>query len=170
MNFISLFQKRVWPGSNFFIEHTGKFFRQGYFIVKFCRCEHDMPWPLEKNNNCGIKWECGIWLFNTYVLPQCLWPTNLAGSWVTVRGCHIYPFITWSCEISCQIKTIVYPLPECLWPASKPGRVVTYLDGILPIKSYDPSVLRSCEITWQFKNIIFPLPQCLCLGPWNSHQ
>ena len=45
---------------------------------------------------------------------------------------HIYPFITWSCEITWQIKTIIYPLPQYLWTATKPGRVVTDLEGILP--------------------------------------
>ena len=44
--------------------------------------------------------------------------------------------------------------------ATKLGMMVTYLDGLLAIKSHDFSS-RGLKITWQPKIIIFPLPQCL---------
>ena len=36
--------------------------------------------------------------------------------------------------------------------ATKLGTMVTYLDKLLPIKSYDPLIMWSCNITWQIKN------------------
>ena len=45
--------------------------------------------------------------------------------------------------------------------AIKLGRMVTYLDLLLPIKSNDHVFTWFCEITWQTKNIVSPLPQCL---------
>ena len=44
-------------------------------------------------------------------------------------------------------------------------RMVTYLDGLLPIKSYDPFITCSCNITWQTKMIISSLTQFL----WPSN-
>ena len=42
------------------------------------------------------------------------------------------------------------------------GRVVTYHEGLLSVKSRDSFVTWSCEITWQTKSM-FPLPQYLWL-------
>ena len=42
------------------------------------------------------------------------------------------------------------------------GRMVTYLNGLLPINSHDPLITWPCEITWQTKTIISQLPQCQC--------
>ena len=42
------------------------------------------------------------------------------------------------------------------------GRVITYHEGLLSIKSRDSFVTWSCEITWQTKSL-FPLPQYLWL-------
>ena len=47
----------------------------------------------------------------------------------------------------------------------KIGRMLTYLDEFLPIKSHHPLITWSCKITWQTKTILSPLPQCL--WPWN---
>ena len=55
---------------------------------------------------------------------------------------------------------------------TKLGRMMTYLDEILPIKSNDPLITWSCEITWQSKTIIPTLPQFLCSPdddiPWEA--
>ena len=48
--------------------------------------------------------------------------------------------------------------------ASNLGRIITYLNVLLPIKSHVPLIAWSCEITWQTKTIITPLPQ------WHDHQ
>ena len=47
--------------------------------------------------------------------------------------------------------------------ATKIGRMVTYIDRVLPINSHDHIITSSWEITCQTKNIISPLPQCLWL-------
>ena len=41
--------------------------------------------------------------------------------------------------------------------ATKLGRMMTYLDWLLPIKSHDHMITWSCKITWQTKVIIYPL-------------
>ena len=41
---------------------------------------------------------------------------------------------------------------------NKLGRMVTYLDGLLPIKSHDPLITWFFETMWQIKNITSPLP------------
>ena len=38
--------------------------------------------------------------------------------------------------------------------ATKLGRMLAYLDGLLPIKSHDPLIKWSCEIPWQTKAIL----------------
>ena len=43
--------------------------------------------------------------------------------------------------------------------ATKRGRVVTYIEGLLPIKSHEPSIAWPWKITWKIKNIS-PLLQC----------
>ena len=45
--------------------------------------------------------------------------------------------------------------------ATKLGRVVTYIDRLLLIKSHCSWLTLSCKITWQIKNIISSLPLCL---------
>ena len=58
-----------------------------------------------------------------------------------------------------DISTTTVPM------VTKLGRMVTYLDGLLPIKSHDPLITCCCEIMWQPKIIISLLPQCL--WPYN---
>ena len=50
--------------------------------------------------------------------------------------------------------------------AVKFGRMVTYLDGLLPIKSKDPLITRSFNITWWTITIISPLPQWVDYFQW----
>ena len=45
--------------------------------------------------------------------------------------------------------------------ATKFGRMVTYLDGLLPIRSYNSVILWSCSIVWQTETIISPIQQSL---------
>ena len=41
------------------------------------------------------------------------------------------------------------------WPmATITDKIVTYLDGLLPIKSHGPFIRWSCKVTWQTKTII----------------
>ena len=46
---------------------------------------------------------------------------------------------------------------------TKLGRLVTYLEWLLPIKSYEHIIAWSSGITWPTKIIMYPLPQCLWL-------
>ena len=43
-------------------------------------------------------------------------------------------------------------------------QMITYHDGLLPIKSHDPLIMWSCEITRQIKIIVSPLSECLWLS------
>ena len=55
--------------------------------------------------------------------------------------------------------------------ATELGRVVTYHESLLLIKSHDPFITWSCEIKLQTKNIIPPLPGYLWppnLAGWGS--
>ena len=45
--------------------------------------------------------------------------------------------------------------------ATKLGGMISYLVGLLHIKSYDPLMTGPCEITWQTKTIISPIPQSM---------
>ena len=40
---------------------------------------------------------------------------------------------------------------------NKLGKMVTYREGLLPIKLRDALITMPCEITWQTKTIISPL-------------
>ena len=60
-------------------------------------------------------------------------------------------------------------LKHCLFTttmlmATKRGRMMTYLERLLPIKSNGHINTWSCNITWQTKIIIYSLTQCL----WQS--
>ena len=53
---------------------------------------------------------------------------------------------------------------------TKLGRMVTYFEGLLTIRSLIPLITWCCKVTWQTKTIISPIPQCLwppnLLGWW----
>ena len=51
--------------------------------------------------------------------------------------------------------------------ATRIGRVLTYLEGLLPQNLHGCLVKWSCEIIWQIKTIIFPLSQCLGPKAWQ---
>ena len=50
--------------------------------------------------------------------------------------------------------------------ATKFGRMMTYLDGLLPIKSHVPLITRSSEITWQNKTTMYQLSEQRLMGSW----
>ena len=54
--------------------------------------------------------------------------------------------------------------------ATKPGKLITNLDGLQPLKSHNPLIIRSCKITWQTKIIISPLPECLDHQTWQDRN
>ena len=54
-----------------------------------------------------------------------------------------------------HISTTAVPM------ATRLGRMVTFLDVLLPIKSHDSLIMWPCEITWQTKTTISPLSECL---------
>ena len=58
-----------------------------------------------------------------------------------------------------EISTTKLPL------ATELGKMVTYVNGLLPIKSQDPFFMWSWEIIWQTKTIMCPLPWY----PWHPN-
>ena len=64
---------------------------------------------------------------------------------------------TFSWEFTWQTKKIS---TIKMYMAAKHYRMVTNLEGLLPMVLLDPLITWSCGITWQTKTI-FPLPQCL---------
>ena len=64
---------------------------------------------------------------------------------------------------SCENKKYIFT--TTIFMATKLGRMVTYLDYLLPTKSNDHIITCFCEITWQTNTILSPLPQCL--WPYN---
>ena len=52
--------------------------------------------------------------------------------------------------------------------ATKLDKMITYFDGLLPIKSHDSLITWSCGITWKTKTIISPIPQCLDHQTWYN--
>ena len=65
-----------------------------------------------------------------------------------------------------------YISPPRVLMATRLGKMITYLDGLLPIKSLGPLITWSYEITWQTKSIISLIPQYLrplnLVGYWLS--
>ena len=91
-------------------------------------------------------------------LPQCLWLPNLVGWWLTMRGSHILSYMTlyqvvfwynvtnWSRYISTITRCMTIKL----------GRVVTYREWLLPIRTGAPTHKVTCffdqmvlEVAWQ---------------------
>ena len=50
--------------------------------------------------------------------------------------------------------------------ATKFSRMMTYLDGLLPIKSHVPLITWSSEITWQNKTTMYQLSEQRLMGSW----
>ena len=66
---------------------------------------------------------------------------------------------TWQSEYL-RWEAIASLFPQFLFSRNF-DRMVTYLDGILPIKSHDPLITWSPEITWKTKAITSPMLPCL---------
>ena len=85
----------------------------------------------------------------TSSLPQGLWPLNLA-AWLHTRRSVLHkvadPLMTWSCNITWQMKYVIPLLPQMLI-AIKLGKVVSYYKGLPCIKSHNPLNTWSFEIT-----------------------
>ena len=80
-------------------------------------------------------------------LQQYLWPPNLAGG--ELPGGSATLKITWTRSIKKHQKTkhIHYISTIRVSVATKLCWMLTYLDGLLPIKSSDPFITWSCKIT-----------------------
>ena len=61
----------------------------------------------------------------------------------------LIPLVTWSCKISWQTKTIIYPLPQCLWPPDLPVWWLT-LRGSYHIVTRPLIRLLDHVIIWKF--------------------
>ena len=120
-----------------------------------------------KSNDTLITWSWRItWQTKTIIspLPYSLWSLNLGGWWLALRGFMMHK-VTWCFDhIVLQDRltnqnhytsTITVPM------STKLENMLTYLDGLLPIKSHGPFIIWSCEMKWQSKTITSPLQQCL---------
>ena len=100
-----------------------------------------------KSHNALIMWSYKVtWQTKIIVslLPECLRPPNLAGWLVTLMGCYLLSHMTlWS-----HISTMT------LFLATELGRMVTYLEGFLTIKSHNALVIWSYKVTWKTKIIL----------------
>ena len=96
------------------------------------------------------------------LLPQCLWPPNSAGWWLTVWNSHIvtlsfHRLILWDYWTNqiCYISTSTRPI------ATKHGMIVTHCEDLPPIKLHDPLNIWLREDKRHIENTISPLPQSL---------
>ena len=95
-----------------------------------------------------ITWSCEIpFQIKTFISPptQCLWPPNMVRCWHTFRGLLIInsfnALIMWSCKVTWQKHISATRVSM----ATKLGRMITYLDRLLPIKGYDPLITWFCD-------------------------
>ena len=98
-------------------------FVKATLIVKFCMCEYDIPYALEKMIMAGlsvlITWSSKItWQTKTIIspLPQCLkpWMITHIGGLLSIEWHD--PLIMQSSQITRQTKTIISSLWKCLSP------------------------------------------------------
>ena len=98
-------------------------------------------------------------------------------------------FISWSCKVRWRKKPLYpyyksgYDHHKVTWPfdhvtklyniftttelmANKLGTIVTYVEGLLTIKSFNGLIKWPCKVTWQTETIIFPprVPTATKLG------
>ena len=72
---------------------------------------------------------------------------------VTQRPGHVVFKLTWQTKMLYSHNQSAY--------GYKLGRIMTYLDEFLPIKSYQSLIKKSYKITQQTATIISPLQHCL---------
>ena len=114
-----------------------------------------------KSHDSFIMWCCGMtWQTTNIISPL----TNLEGL-QTIKSFNI--LIMSSCKIN-VINEHHYITTTKMLMAAKLGRMITYLDGLLPTMSHDPLIMHSCEITWQIKTVISQLLQCLWPPAWQG--
>ena len=165
--FIIHYAESLWPGSSYFIRHSGKCFRP-------CSIPYDilcswMAWNVleryvvmtELSKHVGFCSSAAKTIISP--LPWCLWPPNLVRSWRTMRNSRSIkphdPLITWSCMITWKIKTLY------LQYYSTYGHK-TCESGDIPLGALTHTVkwsfiTWSCEVPWQIKYVIFPVAKDL---------
>ena len=130
------------------------------------------PCPSRTNSNSGLKWE------------------HLESSFSATKTVYLHYHNTYGHQ-TCQSGDLpwVALIFKITWPfhhvvlrdrvtnwnhfnyttrvvmATKISSMVTYLNGLLPIRSHDCFIAWSHKIMWQTKSIMSPLPQCL----WQSN-
>ena len=136
-------------------------------------------WNLVIDSNGGFKWKHVESCFPTTAnilssLPQWLWLLNLADlPWEAPTHMISWPF---SYVVLLGHVTVLKHISTTrALIAAKLGRIVTYLDVILPLKLIGPLVTWSYQINWQIPpTIISRLSQCLLPSivtswlPWRA--
>ena len=109
---------------------------------------------------CEVTWQTKIIL---YALTECLWPPirqddNLSWLAPTHRVPWLFDYVFFSDHVTNQnycISTVTVLM------ATKHGRMMTYFEGFLTIKSHKTLTTWSSKVNWQTETIISPLPKCL---------
>ena len=118
-------RKRMTRIGLFSLDNLINIFVSVLFIVKLCACGHNTPSALEKNTIEGRSWEhvesCSSTTKIIHNAFKTMPMTCKCDRVVTYpkRLPSIYsrdPWMTRSCEITWQTKTIIFSLPQCLWP------------------------------------------------------
>ena len=119
-----------------------------------------------KWNSVLITWFCKVtWQTKVIIslLSGCLWPPNLkdgSSPWWTATHKVTWPsdfLILWD-HVTNQnhyIQTVTVPM------AKQPGRMVTYFERLLTIKSHSPLITWFCKAMWQTRAIVSLLIECL---------
>ena len=117
---------------------------------------------IKSNHSLIILWSCEItWQAKTIVssLRRCLWLPLLLGWWLTLRGSNPQNhMMLWSRSLSKLSDKNHYVSTTRRVIATKISRMVTYLDGLLIIRSHGSLFTWSFKITWQTNISVTTVP------------
>ena len=120
-------------------------------VVENCleKCLHGRCPPMKSYNPliiCSFKitWQTKTII---YPLPECLWPPNLEGRWLTLWGSYPY-WVIWSFGYMVLQDHITNYNHTTMPTKNKLEEMVNYHEVLLNIKSHTSSIKWSCKITW----------------------
>ena len=128
-----------------------------------------MSCTLETNSNDRIKWQhvksCPLTTKSIVPsLSQPLWPSNLVGWWLTIRGSHSWINVPlWSRSPMRSRDKLIWQniFTKRMAMETAVGGIVTYFNGLLLKKLRSFLIACSCKIACQTETIISPLSRCL---------
>ena len=98
-----------------------------------------------------VTWPCEITLKTKTIesqLPQCLWPPKLANWWHTFRYFHLKSYVALKSRglARSRDKLKQHISTTAMSIATKLDRMVTYHEGLPPVKLHNPLIKWSCKI------------------------